>query len=62
MLRCLILRSLQVNPLNEIEKILDSEMRPVTAEMDASKPDQKQKIVRQYLVKWKGLSYLHCTW
>lgn len=51
-----------VSPLNEIEKILDSEMRPVTAEVDASKPDPKPKNVRQYLVKWKGFSYLHCTW
>ncbi|ONK60438.1 uncharacterized protein A4U43_C08F18460 [Asparagus officinalis] len=51
-----------VSPLNEIEKILDCELRPMAAEMDASKLDSKPKDVRQYLVKWKGLSYLHCTW
>lgn len=51
-----------VNPLNEIEKILDCEMRPMSIEVDTLKPDAKQKNVRQYLVKWKGLSYLHCTW
>ncbi|KAK1275276.1 CHD3-type chromatin-remodeling factor PICKLE [Acorus gramineus] len=52
-----------VSPLNEIDKILDSEMRLIeTDESDASKMDSKQKSVKQYLVKWKGLSYLHCTW
>lgn len=54
---------LQVNPLNDIEKILDCEMRPTVAEdSDASKLGSKQIFVKQYLVKWKGLSYLHCTW
>ncbi|CAI9759692.1 unnamed protein product [Fraxinus pennsylvanica] len=52
-----------VSPLNEIEKILDCEMRPTVAEDgDASKLGSKQVFVKQYLVKWKGLSYLHCTW
>ncbi|KAK8515368.1 hypothetical protein V6N12_075412 [Hibiscus sabdariffa] len=52
-----------VNPLNEIEKILDCEMRPTVADdNDASKLGSKQIFVKQYLVKWKGLSYLHCTW
>nr|GEV04428.1 CHD3-type chromatin-remodeling factor PICKLE-like [Tanacetum cinerariifolium] len=52
-----------VNPLNDIEKILDCEMRPTVAdESDASKLGSKQVFVKQYLVKWKGLSYLHCTW
>ncbi|CAA7398038.1 unnamed protein product [Spirodela intermedia] len=51
------------SPLNEIEKILDCEMRPTEVERsDASKPTSKQKFVKQYLVKWKGMSYLHCTW
>ncbi|KAK3033012.1 hypothetical protein RJ639_037141 [Escallonia herrerae] len=52
-----------VSPLNDIDKILDCEMRPTAAdESDASKLGSKQIFVRQYLVKWKGLSYLHCTW
>ncbi|KAI4376194.1 hypothetical protein MLD38_013984 [Melastoma candidum] len=52
-----------VSPLNDIEKILDCEMRPtVASEDDASKLGSKQIFVKQYLVKWKGLSYLHCTW
>ncbi|KAK8520286.1 hypothetical protein V6N13_031255 [Hibiscus sabdariffa] len=52
-----------VSPLNEIEKILDCEMRPtVVDDNDASKLGSKQIFVKQYLVKWKGLSYLHCTW
>ncbi|KAK1369927.1 CHD3-type chromatin-remodeling factor PICKLE [Heracleum sosnowskyi] len=52
-----------VSPLNDIDKILDCEMRPTAdADCDASKPGSKQAYVKQYLVKWKGLSYLHCTW
>ncbi|MCL7042694.1 hypothetical protein MKW94_001258 [Papaver nudicaule] len=52
-----------VSPLNDIDKILDCEMRPTVAEnSDASKLGSKQIFVKQYLVKWKGLSYLHCTW
>ncbi|GMQ02924.1 hypothetical protein CsSME_00048941 [Camellia sinensis var. sinensis] len=51
------------SPLNEIEKILDCEMHPTVADdSDASKLGSKQIFVKQYLVKWKGLSYLHCTW
>ena len=54
---------LQVSPLNEVEKILDCEMRPPTSdEPDTSKTSSKPKYVKLYLVKWKGLSYLHCTW
>ncbi|KAK7377174.1 hypothetical protein VNO80_02594 [Phaseolus coccineus] len=47
------------SPLNGIDKILDCAMRSVVAagESDATKLESKQ-----YLVKWKGLSYLHCTW
>ncbi|CAN4076911.1 unnamed protein product [Withania somnifera] len=38
-------------------------MRPTVADdKDASKLGLKQVFVKQYLVKWKGLSYLHCTW
>ncbi|KAI3902301.1 hypothetical protein MKW92_048806 [Papaver armeniacum] len=52
-----------LSPLNDIDKILDCEMRPTVAEeSDASKLGSKQIFVKQYLVKWKGLSYLHCTW
>ncbi|KAK6927610.1 SNF2, N-terminal, partial [Dillenia turbinata] len=52
-----------VSPLNDIEKILDCEMRPtVVDDGDAAKFGSKQIFVKQYLVKWKGLSYLHCTW
>ncbi|KAI4337260.1 hypothetical protein L6164_015699 [Bauhinia variegata] len=52
-----------VSPLSDIEKILDSEMRPTVAgDADATKLGSKQIFVKQYLVKWKGLSYLHCTW
>ncbi|XVF35658.1 hypothetical protein REPUB_Repub18cG0165100 [Reevesia pubescens] len=52
-----------VSPLNDIDKILDCEMRPTVADdNDAPKLGSKQIFVKQYLVKWKGLSYLHCTW
>ncbi|KAL3497299.1 hypothetical protein ACH5RR_040031, partial [Cinchona calisaya] len=52
-----------VCPLNDIDKILDCEMRPTVAdESDASKLGSNQIFVKQYLVKWKGSSYLHCTW
>ncbi|GAV59961.1 SNF2_N domain-containing protein/Helicase_C domain-containing protein/Chromo domain-containing protein/PHD domain-containing protein/DUF1086 domain-containing protein/DUF1087 domain-containing protein/CHDCT2 domain-containing protein [Cephalotus follicularis] len=52
-----------VSPLNDIDKILDCEMRPTAAgDSDASTLGTKQIFVKQYLVKWKGLSYLHCTW
>ncbi|MQL75940.1 hypothetical protein Taro_008326 [Colocasia esculenta] len=58
-----IVREDAVSPLNEIEKILDCELRPTGGEADdASKSTSKQKFVKQYLVKWKGMSYLHCTW
>ncbi|PIA60914.1 hypothetical protein AQUCO_00300438v1 [Aquilegia coerulea] len=52
-----------VSPLNDIDKILDCKMRPTVADdNDASKLGSNQIFVKQYLVKWKGLSYLHCTW
>ncbi|THF96030.1 hypothetical protein TEA_010797 [Camellia sinensis var. sinensis] len=58
-----IIRPDSVSPLNDIDKILDSEMRPTVADdSDASMLGSKQIFVKQYLVKWKGLSYLHCTW
>ncbi|XP_011622141.1 CHD3-type chromatin-remodeling factor PICKLE isoform X2 [Amborella trichopoda] len=52
-----------VSPLENIEKILDCEMRPCEVdEGEAPKGSTKPKFVKQYLVKWKGLSYLHCSW
>ncbi|XP_008799628.2 CHD3-type chromatin-remodeling factor PICKLE-like [Phoenix dactylifera] len=51
-----------VTPLTDVERILDCEMRPTVSEVVASKPGSKQTYIKQYLVKWKGLSYLHCTW
>ncbi|KAK7383460.1 hypothetical protein VNO78_29139 [Psophocarpus tetragonolobus] len=52
-----------VSPLNDIDKILDCEMRSAVAlESDTTKLGSKQNLVKLYLVKWKGLSYLHCTW
>lgn len=54
---------LQVSPLSEMDKILDCEMRPtISDEQDSSDAAPKQVSVKQYLVKWKGLSYLHCSW
>ncbi|KAJ8450424.1 hypothetical protein Cgig2_002109 [Carnegiea gigantea] len=52
-----------VSPLTEIDKILDCEKRPAVADdADVSELESKQNFVKHYLVKWKGLSYLHCTW
>lgn len=62
---------LQVSPLTDIDKILDCEMRPTQdsdgdgegdGDGDTTKSGSKQIFVKQYLVKWKGLSYLHCAW
>ena len=41
-----------------MEKILDCQMRSI-ASNDLNSSDN---VVKQYLVKWKGLSYLHCSW
>ncbi|XP_018479052.1 CHD3-type chromatin-remodeling factor PICKLE [Raphanus sativus] len=41
-----------------MERILDSQMRP----MPSNRPVPKQDFVNHYLVKWKGFSYLHCYW
>ncbi|KAI3467977.1 hypothetical protein Pfo_024640 [Paulownia fortunei] len=52
-----------VGHLNELEKILDCEMRPSAAnDSDESKLGSNQVFIKHYLVKWKGLSYLHCAW
>ncbi|KAL5071495.1 hypothetical protein RYX36_022382 [Vicia faba] len=38
-------------------------MRPTVAgKSDAENLGSKQSLVKHYLVKWKGLSYLHCRW
>jgi hypothetical protein len=61
----LIFVVLQVSPLTDIDKLLDCEMRPTVEgddDDDTTKSGSKQIFVKQYLVKWKGLSYLHCTW
>ncbi|KAH7280823.1 hypothetical protein KP509_36G015700 [Ceratopteris richardii] len=49
-----------VDPMSDIDKFLDCEMRiPDNSEsLDTS----KQTSVRHYLVKWKSRSYLHCSW
>ncbi|CAN8289375.1 unnamed protein product [Cochlearia groenlandica] len=58
-----VTENLQVSPLNEMDKILECEMRPtVSNEQGSSDAATKQYCEKQYLVKWKGLSYLHCTW
>lgn len=53
----------QVGHLSELDKILDCEMRPRTVnDSDASKLGSNQVMMKHYLVKWKGRSYLHCIW
>ncbi|XP_009138050.1 CHD3-type chromatin-remodeling factor PICKLE-like [Brassica rapa] len=47
-----------VSHLLAMEKILECQMRP----MASNRPVPKQVFVNQYLVKWKGFSYLHCSW
>jgi len=55
--------TVQVSPLNDIDKILDCKMRPtVASESDFENLGSKQSLAKQYLVKWKGLSYMHCGW
>lgn len=53
-----------------MEKFIDSQMRPVKASINGAAdkvpdkvPDEEPaKLVKQYLVKWKSRSYLHCSW
>lgn len=55
---------IQVCPLGEVEAILDRELCP-TASNDPDSSDNgtpTQVFVKQYQVKWKGKSYLHCSW
>ncbi|XP_062228270.1 CHD3-type chromatin-remodeling factor PICKLE-like [Phragmites australis] len=50
-----------VSPLTEMEKILDCEMQDVTSEdINSSEPGSKK--IKRYLIKWKGLSHIHCSW
>ncbi|XP_023635622.1 CHD3-type chromatin-remodeling factor CHR7 isoform X1 [Capsella rubella] len=48
-------KSEEVCPLKDIEKVLDRDFR-------LNDPDSSQLFVKQYLLKWKESSYLHCSW
>nr|CAB3469615.1 unnamed protein product [Digitaria exilis] len=50
-----------VSPLTEMEKILDFELRDAPRE-DNSSSEPESKKIKQYLIKWKGLSHIHCSW
>ncbi|KAL6861920.1 hypothetical protein ACP4OV_017620 [Aristida adscensionis] len=50
-----------VSPLTEMEKILDFETKEEASE-DTNSSDPAPKKIRRYLIKWKGLSHLHCSW
>ena len=52
---------IQVSPLTEMEKILDCEMRDAPRE-DTSSSEPEPKKMKHYLIKWKGLSHIHCSW
>jgi len=52
---------IQVSPLTEMEKILDCEMRDAPRE-DTSSSEPEPKKMKHYLIKWKGLSHMHCSW
>ncbi|KAI5063399.1 hypothetical protein GOP47_0021946 [Adiantum capillus-veneris] len=49
-----------VDPMSEIDKFLDCQMRP--QENLEETDESKESLTRQYLVKWKSRSYLHCSW
>ncbi|XP_044425418.1 CHD3-type chromatin-remodeling factor PICKLE isoform X3 [Triticum aestivum] len=51
-----------VSPLTEMEKILDCETKVASEETSSSESGSNKKPVKQYLIKWKGLSHIHCTW
>ncbi|KAL8539594.1 hypothetical protein ACS0TY_001269 [Phlomoides rotata] len=52
-----------VGHLSELEKILDCELRPTAVnDSDASNLGSNQVMMKHYLVKWKGKSYLHSIW
>lgn len=54
----------QVDPLENLEKILDCQMRPLRGpgSSEDNIGSSSSRPVKQYLVKWKGRSYLHCSW
>jgi len=52
---------LQVGPLTEMERILDVEVLEAPRE-DSSSTEPRSKKMERYLIKWKGLSYIHCSW
>lgn len=52
-----------ISPLTEMEKILDCETTNVIpGKTSSSESGSKNKPVKRYLIKWKGLSHIHCTW
>ncbi len=60
-----------MDPLGDVDKFLDCQLRPKAVlsaiggggGKDASAPDPISKaLVKQYLIKWKSRSYLHCSW
>lgn len=55
------------DPFADIEKFLDSQMRPLNSagpceEHEATAGPSSKLLTKQYLVKWKSRSYLHCSW
>ncbi|AQL01564.1 CHD3-type chromatin-remodeling factor PICKLE [Zea mays] len=50
-----------VSPLTEMERILDIEVLEAPRE-DSSSTEPRSKKMERYLIKWKGLSYIHCSW
>ncbi len=61
-----------MDPLGDVDKFLDCQLRPKAVlsaigggggGKDVSAPDPISKaLVKQYLIKWKSRSYLHCSW
>ncbi|CAM6088601.1 unnamed protein product [Calypogeia fissa] len=53
-----------VDPLENLEKILDCQMRPLRSpgSNEEGGGSSSSRLIKQYLVKWKGRSYLHCSW
>ncbi|XP_019087304.1 PREDICTED: CHD3-type chromatin-remodeling factor CHR7-like [Camelina sativa] len=56
-------KSEEVCRLGEIDKFLNREFLPMASnDPDSENGEPSQVPVKQYLVKWKRLSYLHCSW
>ncbi|KAG6555361.1 hypothetical protein Mapa_002587 [Marchantia paleacea] len=54
-----------VDPLENLEKIVDCQMKPLKGPSRGGAEDgagPSSRLVKQYLVKWRGKSYLHCSW